>query len=218
MKIIYENGEKVLIDEKDNVKYYEAFKADGTPVPLEKYMESLKKGRILAAQISSKSNLYKNTDAEELVNPLNVVDMSYYSEKQKWSELMTPRKASADLNCTGSALPCPISKGETITSTENWGAGLTAGDKSYIKANASFQWSTSSASNLTYTLYVKIGRTGYLTFAPRYNFTKGNITYMGCYPVTGCQTMGTKTDVWGASPAKVAGDHADGEFAIAYVN
>ncbi|MCY9517672.1 DUF6060 domain-containing protein [Paenibacillus apiarius] len=219
MKIIYENGEKVLVDEKDNVKYYEAFKADGTPVPLEKYMDNLKKARILAAQIFSESSLYNNNDDKEIITPLNVVDMSSYSEKQKWSELMTPRRASANLNCTGSAQPCPISKGETITSTVTWSAGLTAGDKSYIKANTSFSWSESSSSSLTYTLYVKVNRTGYLTFAPRYNFTKGDITYMGCYPVTGCQTMGTKKDVWAGSPAVIGSNgHADGEFAIAYVN
>ncbi|MBN3526541.1 hypothetical protein [Paenibacillus apiarius] len=128
---------------------------------------------------------------------------------------MTPRRASANLNCTGSAQPCPISKGETITSTVTWSAGLTAGDKSYIKANTSFSWSESSSSSLTYILYVKVNRTGYLTFAPRYNFTKGDITYMGCYPVTGCQTMGTKKDVWAGSPAVVCSEgHADGEFAI----
>lgn len=76
-----------LVDEKDNVKYYEAFKADGTPVPLEKYMDNLKKARILAAQIFSESSLYNNNDDKEIITPLNVVDMSSYSEKQKWSEL-----------------------------------------------------------------------------------------------------------------------------------
>ncbi|MBG9736663.1 hypothetical protein [Paenibacillus alvei] len=219
LKITYENGEKVLIDQKENVRYYEAFKADGTPVPLEKYMENLKKARILSEQISSENNPYNNSDNEEIVTPLNVVDMSSYSEKQKWTELMTPRRASANINCTGSGQHCPISKGETLTSTVTWGAGLTAGDKSYIKANTSFSWSESSSSNLTYTLYVKVNRTGYLTFAPRYNFTKGDISYMACYPVTGCKNMGSKKDVWAGVPATIGEDgHTNGEFAIAYVN
>lgn len=218
LMIVNENGQEVLIDKKENITYYQAFLADGTPIPLEIYMENLKQSRAMEQYVNKEINETTIATNNNIVNSLNYVDFTYYTEKQKWSEYMTPRKASTTVDCRNSAQPCLISQADAIISTESWSAGITGGDKSYVKANASFQWTTSSSSTLTVTLYVPTNKKGYLTFAPKYNFTKGDITYMGCFPYTGCSVFGTKTDVWGASPATIFNGHTDGMWALAFEN
>ncbi|MBJ6362344.1 hypothetical protein ACFOQM_13700 [Paenibacillus sp. GCM10012307] len=218
LRIVYKDGEKVLVDDKENLTYIQAFLADGTPITLEEYKVELEKGRLFQSQNEPDFRFEKNNSKSREINPLNAVDMSYFTKTDSWSELMTPQKASATVDCRNSAQACPISSSTSITSTETWTAGLTAGDKSYVKASAGFQWASSSSSQLNYTLYVPNTKKGYLTFAPRYNFVKGDITYITCVPVTGCQTYGNKNGVWGGSPAKLSSGHADGVFALAYEN
>ncbi|WP_110930259.1 hypothetical protein [Paenibacillus bouchesdurhonensis] len=215
LSIVYdEKGDKILKDTQNGLVYTQAFLADGTPITLEEYMASLQSGRSLLNQLQINKSTEKTLDNK--FTPQNVLDASYFQKKQSWTEAMTPRRASASVDCRGSASPCPISSTETITSTETWSVGLTAGDKNFIKGNAGFTWVSSSASQLSYTLYIPKDRMGYITFAPRYTFVKGDIHYIGCYPITGCQSMGTKTDVWGASPTKTSTGHADGIFALAF--
>lgn len=213
-KISYnEQGDKVLIDAKENISYLKAYKSDGTEISLEEYKAYLEEAKNSPFTLDSTQG--ENSSKNLVVSPMAYQDLTMYYEKQKWTEAMNPRRATATTNCAGSAQPCPISVTQMLTDTESFSGSLTGGDKNYIKANASFTWSTSSSSGYSTTLYIPVGKKGYITWSPRYNFTKGDINY-AYIDETGYHNIGTKYDVWGATPAKTSSGFTDGIWGLAY--
>lgn len=211
-----ENGEKILIDTSQNIHYIKAYTADGTEISLEEYKSLLdssnKSEQLLSAPLFTEKN--------HSVSPLStgVIDMSYYSETLKWSEHMPPRVATPTTDCRNSSADCPINISQSFTDSQSFSAGLSSKDMQYIQANASFTWTKSSTSVYSTTLSVPKGKRGYLTWSPKYNFSKGDITYAGVYPYIGYQVISVTKDVWGASPAQTVLNFTDGIWAIAIVN
>ncbi|WP_019419471.1 hypothetical protein [Paenibacillus sp. OSY-SE] len=147
--------------------------------------------------------------------------MVKYQETQKWSELMNPKKATPTTDCRNSAAPCSIKLEQGISNTEEFSVGVETIEIPAIRSSASFTWTKSAISTTTIgtDLTVPKGKKGYLTWAPKFNFTKGNLKHYVTLPGGDFRLVKEKKGEWGASPALTpATGFADGIIAIVIEN
>ncbi|WP_028595697.1 hypothetical protein [Paenibacillus assamensis] len=211
----YMDGQQVLKDNVNNITYLKAFTPDGKEVSLSEYKVLLESSENHSFSNTSPSN----ADEDLNLNPL-VVSTIKYEETQKWTEVMPPRVATPVTDCRNSADKCPIRLEQGITTTEEFSVGVTTMEIPEIRAAASFTWSKSLASTTTIgtDLFVAKGKQGYLTWAPKYTFSKGNLKHYVTLPGGIASVVKEKKGVWGASPVKTATGHADGVIALAIKN
>ncbi|EFM09448.1 hypothetical protein PaecuDRAFT_3495 [Paenibacillus curdlanolyticus YK9] len=205
-EITKKNGVELLHDSVANVDYTQAFMSDGTPISLESYKEILENSNSNnLPTIEDGNQAIAPADSNIGIQPMSMTSVYFYTETQHWSAVQTPRIASDIVDCRNSAQNCAITANLGITSTESWSANITAqAEKSAIKGSSSFSytWSTAETSQIGYTLYVAKGKKGHLTFAPIYDFSKGDLVIGYYADIVGYVPVETKNGIWGATPEK----------------
>ncbi|MBG9791103.1 hypothetical protein ABD76_00565 [Paenibacillus dendritiformis] len=214
-KIQYIDGQKVLYDNTNGITYVKAVKLDGTEVSLEEYKLVLEDSKRLRTSRLSSKTLELNPHND--IVPLDVVSTIKYKETSKWTELMNPRRATPTTDCRNSASACTIKLEQGISTSEEFSINVTTLEMPIISSNASFSWTTSATSSKTTgtDLAVPKGKKGYLTWAPKYNFTKGDLKHYVTLPGGDFRLVKEKKGEWGASPATTAMGFADGVIALA---
>ncbi len=133
-----------------------------------------------------------------------------YIESRNYTSLGTARKCTADV-----VGPASLSYGNQISTTETFSASVNlSGEKDAVQAGASFGWSTSSSSssNFGVSFPVPSGKTGYVTFRPRYNTTEGTLRTRVYY--NNSLLIDDSETVKGHSPKILATGFTDGIFAL----
>lgn len=216
-------GELTLFDKKENVHYSKAWSSDGKEISLTEYKTNLENRDYIENKIA---NLRKSAPVnsnklsrESLITPLadpSNADLTTYQEIYRAVGDGSTVKATDYVDCTYSAQPCPIGISAQVSTTEQWNAGITAGDKSYVKGTVGFTWNTTSTSAQSYGVFVPINKTGYLTYTPKMTFTSGylNLKAMINWVI---YDYGTKY-VDAASPLKRYDGKTDGTWALVLIN
>lgn len=216
-------GELTLFDKKENVHYSKAWSSDGKEISLTEYKANLENRDNIESKITnyrkSATVTSNKSSAESVITPLadpSNADLTTYSEIYRATGDGTSVKATDNVNCANSAQPCPIGVSLSVTTTEQWNVGITAGDKSYVKGTVGFTWNSTSASAQSYGLFVPIGKTGYLTYTPVMTFTAGYLNYKAMINWV-IYDYGSKF-VDAASPVKRADGKTDGTWALVLTN
>lgn len=134
-----------------------------------------------------------------------------YTESDTYTSIGPAEKCTPDV-----VGPATISYGNQISTTTQWSASISLGwqAKDTIEAGASFGWNKSSSSNTSFGLSFDVvaGKTGYVTFRPRYNTTEGTLrarTYQNYKLI-----FDNSYEIKGHSPKKLPTGFTDGIFAL----
>ncbi|QGQ45444.1 hypothetical protein [Metabacillus sediminilitoris] len=82
------------------------------------------------------------------------------------------RKVTADIGCTTTS--CSISKAVSVTISASYSVSASS-ERSAIKANAGFTWTSSASDTSTYSFTLSKGDTGYIGFKPYLKKTSGTL-------------------------------------------
>lgn len=121
---------------------------------------------------------------EDVVEPFNngfstspISPMAYlwYQYTPSTSNILSfpIKRVSADIDCNTPS--CTVQKDRSITVTESFTAGLSAGEEKAIIANAGFTWSKEASNTSTYSFTINKGTKGYIGFAAKYRKTTGTL-------------------------------------------
>ncbi|MFX3639863.1 MAG: hypothetical protein ACE3L7_14605 [Candidatus Pristimantibacillus sp.] len=210
------NGKEVINDTKERVYISSPVSADGTPVPLQEYLEILEYSEIMEKQVQeSQTVTEKFTESDQsLVAPMAIYTLSRYEEDLSWKTTGSKVQVSASVDCPPYADEgCPLTSEIQHTYTESFSANVEGGWKDYIRGAFGFSWGKSITNIATYQLPVEKGRTGYMAFRPWIQYTRGVV-------ITDWYNNGTKfgTDtsamVYSNAAVKLANGYADGIFSI----
>jgi hypothetical protein len=211
---VTQGDKQVLFDKKNKVYVYEAFTADGKEISLTEYKNIMEKSDKLN---KSKGQVSKSYDA---VTNLGIgteyyyLDMSYYEEDLAWAATASPRKATPTVQCSQySPEPCKIKVENAMSDSESFSIGVDAGDEKYIRAGASFTWETSSTSVVGTEMAIPIGKSGYITWAPYFNHTRGYVHYAYSDQL-GYHYLGKSEMLYAQSPRTLYNGHTDGIWAL----
>lgn len=218
-------------DDADNIyiencrtgeKIIEAWKYDdlGRQVNIDlcDYVNELNQGQ--DEQVERAEDIYNRTNEmsipvlshaspQSLVMP---VEITNYTEESNSVVNGSPIKITADVK--GKAT---ISYGNMTTVSESFtvsGTTTTEAIKNKIRLGAGFTWNKSATSNssfgITYT--VPAGKTGYITFTPKYNKTVG--TYRVRFYLENRLLTDDSYSVTAKSPISLSNGFADGTYAL----
>ncbi|WP_340031145.1 hypothetical protein NSQ20_25560 [Paenibacillus sp. FSL K6-1122] len=199
------NGEEAVFDTLEESYYVAPVDATGAKVEIEEYKDSLNISDQLSKGASPES---LNIIVNESSNQQNFAAKATkrYVQDLKWQSTHLPIEISAWLECPTGAGPCSIEANSSITRTEEFSAGVTAGFKEIIASSVSFTWAKSASSSITMKLPVKPGVIAKMTFAPTRNYTRGQIW----------DGLHSSEMLYANCPAVLANGVHDGVYALKY--
>ncbi|MEI5907073.1 hypothetical protein WAK64_08385 [Bacillus spongiae] len=186
-------------------------KVDGTLIPMTK-AEAIKKVEEIdnaegTQTTNSEFNSFKDTQAENLLG--DYYEYWKYDPTIQYYNLSTSAiKVSADINCTTPT--CAKTYSVSVTVSASYSVTASA-EKSAIKANAGFTWTTSASNSSSYRFDIVKGDRGYIAFSPKMNKTVG---YLERWSNWDGYLYQKRAEAY--SPVKLPTGEADGEYYFVY--
>lgn len=173
--------------------------------------------RKAAAFKASKASISTNTQSSiGSVSPFSSYTFNTYEESTNTFVRGLNEKMSNNVNCTTSGQHCLIQAQWSVTTGHEFSANIgSQSQKGAVQSGVSYTFSSSTTSSMSYTLFVPMGKTGYLQFTPFMRYSSGYV-HLKYYNFGTVTLLGSEWS-WVKYPMKLSSGATDGEWTIVIV-
>lgn len=217
--IVTVDGKEVIRDSVDKVYISSPVLSDGTQLTLQNYKNILEESDLVKEKIEKEKAIASKSGTEDPLtkdfSATSLIMIPSYDEDLGWQATGTKVQVSAWVQCPAGTTACTIQSTNQKTISHSFSTNVESGWKEYIRIGASYQFQYQLATSTSYTLPIDPGKTGYMSFRPWINYTRGVVTVN--YYTNGWYSGSTTSGmVYANGPDKLSNGEANGIYAVEY--
>ncbi|MCY9589855.1 hypothetical protein PC41400_16700 [Paenibacillus chitinolyticus] len=217
--IVVINGKEVIRDSVDKVYISSPVLADGTQLTLQNYKNILEESDFIQEKVErEKANAPISRQDESPTqdySPSAIYQYYSYDEDLGWQATGSKVQVSAWVDCPSGTTACTIQSTNQKTISHSFSTNVESGWKETIRVGATYQFQYQLATSTSYTLPIEPGKTGYMSFRPWINYTRGYVT-TSTYRDGWFVSESKSGMVFANGPDKLSSGEANGIYAIEY--